>query len=118
MYTGGLNLTTDNVISILAAASLFRMQESIDECRQFMISNTEINAETAILYYNASSTYELLDVKAIVETSLQLNLLSWLNAAEDYLFLQYASVELISNIVTSPNTLCSEYFIYLMLKKW
>lgn len=114
MYSGNVILTSENVISILAIASLFLMQGLIDKCARTMIAT--IGKNNVISYYNASTAYGLPEVKRNTMQWLELNLVI---KSEDSL-LRNISPELMKDVVSSQNLLVYnyEYSVYSMLRKW
>lgn len=117
MYGGNVSLTSDNVVSILATASLFQIEELIDRCSKTMIHS--IDDKNVISYLKASTTYGLTDVKANTIQWLELNLVS-IAVKGDYSFMQDISVELMKDLVSSQTFFVfkNECSIYQMLRKW
>lgn len=117
MYGGSVVLTSDNVISILATASLFLMQELIDQCAAKMIET--IDKENVILYHDASETYGLSNVKSNALQWLELNLLICLKEENWEIFLKAISLELMTCLMSSHNFINGRlYSVYYMLRKW
>lgn len=117
MYGGDVVLTPDNVISILATASLFLMQELIDKCAKTMMGT--IDKHNAISYCNASETYGLPSVRKKVTHWLELNLIIC-SGEDDFSFLQNISVELMKDLITRQNLVLdgSDFDLYTLLRRW
>jgi len=115
-YQDEINLEPKEAISILATATLFQLQELIDECANIMIET--MNSETVISYYNAAVSYGIANVKAAAKRWLEVNLLDygWTHLP----FLKQITPELMADLVTSPNliVLQTEFCIYMLLRIW
>jgi len=115
-YQDEINLEPKEAISILATATLFQLQELIDECANIMIET--MNSETVISYYNAAVSYGIANVKAAAKRWLEVNLLDygWTHLP----FLKQVTPELMADLVTSPDliVLQTEFCIYMLLRIW
>jgi BTB/POZ domain-containing protein 13 len=115
-YQDEINLEPKEAISILATATLFQLQELIDECANIMIET--MNSETVISYYNAAVSYGIANVKAAAKRWLEVNLLDygWTHLP----FLKQITPELMADLVTSPDliVLQTEFCIYMLLRIW
>ncbi|KAH0945205.1 hypothetical protein HN011_010739 [Eciton burchellii] len=115
-YQDEINLEPKEAISILATATLFQLQELIDECANIMIET--MNSETVISYYNAAVSYGIANVKAAAKRWLEVNLLDygWTHLS----FLKQITPELMADLVTSPDliVLQTEFCIYMLLRIW
>lgn len=115
-YQDEVNLEPKEVISILATAALFQLEELIDECASVMIET--MNSETVVSYYNAAVSYGLPEVKKTAKRWLEMNLLNygWTHP----LFLKQIAPELMAELVASPDlvVLQTEFCIYMLLRIW
>lgn len=118
MYGKDPVLTGHNVVSILATASLFLMQELIDQCNSMMIETVDKN--TAVSYYNALETYGLpSSTREYLKQWLELNLMKC-SKEEDFSFLQGIPLELLKDVISSQNFVVdgTDYGSYRLLRKW
>lgn len=118
LYEGEVDLTSSNVISIVATAKLISLQELVKHCTKLMIER--IDQKTVIAYYNASMTYGLEEVKKTTEQWLHLNLVFLTEFKQDFSILQNISAELMKQLTSSPNIFIwsDELCLYRMLRKW
>lgn len=115
LYKGKISLEFNNVISIVATATHFLLEEIIQKCEKFM-SDT-MNIKTVMLYYEAAELYCLKDVKADAKKWLELGF--FIEAYENYNILKQISPEMMYEIVTSPDfVVWNEFELYKMLKNW
>lgn len=125
-YTDTIVLLPENVVSVLATATLFQHQSLIDKCLDAM--KETVDEETVIKYYNAATTYGCSRIKHAVTEWLEANLCTFLRLnllIEDRKSLSMSvlvsiPVELMTTLVKSQNLipLSDEYSIYILLKNW
>ncbi|KAJ6620118.1 Protein germ cell-less, partial [Pseudolycoriella hygida] len=104
------------VISVLATATLFQLDELINRCAEVMIET--VNAETSINYYEAACEYGVHSVKKAAFHWLLLNLLSFLQKHPQWL--QQINIELMTALVASPDLFVvqTEFTLYVLLRQW
>lgn len=120
LYHDKVTLEINNVIEILATASLFQLESLISICEEFM-KNT-VNVKTAICYYKAAKTYVVSNAMQAVEQWLHVNLVYC--CAVDHKnqsdFLKSITPGMMEELLSSPNLVVhlNEWYIYFMLRKW
>lgn len=114
-YTDELDFEVEEVLSVLAAASFFQIQDLIDKCEKLM--KERIGVDTAVAYYNASVTHNIPSAKSAAFQWLEINLTHF---SQHLSFLRTISVELMESLVWSKN-LTPNYYeseFYSLLKNW
>lgn len=117
LYKGEIDIDPQNVVSILATARLFQLEEIIKRCIEIMGEN--INSETVICYRNAELSYGISNnIKTATKRWLETNLMTW--QKENHALLKQITPELMTELISSPSLLIleSEYHIYSLLKLW
>lgn len=116
LYLDEVTLEPADVVSVLAAASLFRLDGLIDQCAEIMIET--INTETVFIYYEASCEYGLQNLKDACFKWLLVNLLC--HIMDHPKGLSQISLELMTRLVSSPDlfVMQTEFSVYALLRFW
>lgn len=116
LYKDEINMETKNVISILATATFFELQEYVNLCFEFI--KETININTVISYYKASVFYNIPVVKAETMKWLEINLIDFILRYPP--FLKDISIELMTDLILSTHlmTMQTEFSVYMFLRKW
>lgn len=116
MYSDEIKLDANDVLSVLATATLFHLEGIIARCAEVMLET--LNVETALDYYEAACQYAVLNVKRSTFEWLELNLLCAFNKHTNLLSL--ISIDLMTDLTASPNlyVIQSEYTLYSLLRTW
>ncbi|XP_030375029.1 protein germ cell-less isoform X2 [Scaptodrosophila lebanonensis] len=116
MYSDEIEIDAKDVIPVLATATLFHLDGIIDKCAEVMVDN--INAETAIQYYEAACQYGVLSVKKSTFQWFQINLLSIYNKHPN--LLRHISIDLMSALTSSHDlyVMQTEFSLYTLLRTW
>lgn len=116
LYMDEIVLEPKEVISTLATATLFQLDSLIDRCAEVMVET--INAETAVLYYEAACEYGVKVVKQTTYRWLLVNLLSvYFRAAK---WLRLISPELMEQLISNADlyVVQTEFSLYQLLRFW
>ncbi|KFB37754.1 AGAP011686-PA-like protein [Anopheles sinensis] len=116
LYMDEIVLEPKEVISTLATATLFQLDSLIDRCAEVMVET--INAETAVLYYEAACEYGVKVVKQTTYSWLLVNLLSvYFRAAK---WLRIISPELMEQLISNPDlyVVQTEFSLYQLIRFW
>lgn len=137
LYLDEVTIDPKDVISVLATATLFQLDELINRCSEVMIEtvNAEVTMtlqflnhsdvtekfpilQTSISYYEAACEYGVHSVKKSAFQWLLLNLLSFLQKHPKWL--QRIDTELMTALVSSPDLFVvqTEFTLYLLLRHW
>lgn len=116
LYSDEIEIDPKKVISVLATATIFQLDGIIDKCSEVMIETT--NAETAILYYEASCQYGVQNSKQSSFEWLETNLVGYFIKYIKHLKLM--NEDLITALVSSPNLYVfqTEFSLYILLRLW
>ncbi|XP_068146624.1 protein germ cell-less [Drosophila tropicalis] len=116
MYSDEIEIEVADVIPVLATATLFHLDGIIDKCAEVMVDN--INAETAIQYYDAACQYGVIAVKKSTFQWFQINLLSIYNKHPN--LLRNISIELMTALTASHDlyVMQTEFSLYTLLRSW
>lgn len=116
LYLDEVTLDPKTVVSVLATAALLQLDGLIEKCAEVM--NATINAETAIVYYDAAIQYGTSDVKKNAFDWLLINLLSFYSKHSKWLKL--INADLLSELIASPDLVVmqTEFALYALLKVW
>ncbi|XP_067008338.1 protein germ cell-less [Anabrus simplex] len=116
LYQDEIVLEPREVVSTLAAATLFQLEGIIEKCAELMIET--LNTETAVLYYEAACEYGLKNVKEASFRWLLVNLLCHVQLHPSKLRL--ISVELMTKLVSDPDlfVMQTEFSLYVFLRYW
>lgn len=122
LYKDDIEIIPNEVVNVLAAASLFSLEGLLNECEQIMMEN--VNVKTVFLYYDASITYGLqkvtektlkwltMNIMITSELKIQdinLNLLMKIIGSKDLMIIQ---------VETDLYTLCKRWLYYNLSKKY
>ncbi len=113
LYKDDIEIIPNDVVSVLAAASLFSLDGLLNECAQIMLEN--INLKTVCYYYEAALTY---GIQVVLEKTLQwlcLNIM--INNDIKYTDI---STHLFHKIISSNDLMIIqvETDLYTLCKKW
>lgn len=115
LYSGEINLGPKNVVSIVATAAHFLLDEMAQKCATLM--KLTMNETTVMPYYEAAELYGLTDVLSDAKKWLEVNLI--LSEYCNCRILKQISPRMMNEILNSPNLIVDEEFeIYKMLKNW
>ncbi|GLG96519.1 Protein germ cell-less [Gryllus bimaculatus] len=116
LYLDEVTLEPADVVSVLAAASLFQLDGLIDQCTEIMIET--INTETVLTYYESSCEYGLQNVKEACFKWLLVNLLCHICDCPKKLV--QIGVDLMTQLVKSPDlfVMQTEFSVYALLRYW
>ncbi|ALC40652.1 gcl [Drosophila busckii] len=116
MYSDEIEIEANDVIPVLATATLFHLDGIIDRCAEVMADT--INAETAIQYYEAACQYGVISVKKSTFQWFQINLLSIYNKHPN--LLRHISIDLMNLLTASHDlyVLQTEFSLYTLLRTW
>ena len=112
-YKDDIEIAPNDVVSVLATASLFSLDGLLNECAQIMLEN--INIQTVCYYYEASLTY---GVQIVLERCLQWLCLNIMNNNE--IKLSEISTHLFQKIISSNDLMVIqvETDLYTLCKRW
>uniref|UniRef100_A0A1A9Z5X0 BTB domain-containing protein n=1 Tax=Glossina pallidipes TaxID=7398 RepID=A0A1A9Z5X0_GLOPL len=116
LYLGEIEIDDKSVISIIAAATFFHLDNIINKCTELMADT--INADTVMSYYDAACQYNCpITVKSTFKW-LEINLLNVYAKYRNILI--YISIDLMSALISSPDlyVIESEFSLYTMLRAW
>lgn len=116
LYLGEIEIDDKSVISIIAAATLFILDNIINKCTELMADT--INADTVISYYDAACQYNCPIIRKSTFKWLEINLLSVYAKYRN--ILKYISIDLMTALISSPDlyVIESEFSLYTMLRVW
>lgn len=116
MYLGEIKLDDNNVLPMLATATLFHMESIIARCAEVMLEN--LNYGTALDYYEAACEYAVMNVKDSTFKWFELNLLYIFSKRTD--LLSQISIDLMCDLTASLQicVIQSEYSVYVLLRNW
>lgn len=116
LYFSEINIDSNQLVEILAAAKFLNLNGLIDKCTEMMTEN--ISLETAIRYYNISVVYGIPVLETSAKRWIAANLLTKASNKRD--FLKQISVDLMESLMLSADLIPreSEMIIYSMLKNW
>ncbi|KAL1766354.1 germ cell-less protein-like 1 [Sigmodon hispidus] len=114
LYSNSISISSYQVVSILATASMLQMDELIEQCGVVMTASVSI--ETVCSYYYSAENYGLQHVRSICRQWLFDNLMI---KQSDQLLLDI-SVDLMRELIASSDLLVIEVEmdVYTTLKKW
>lgn len=113
LYKADIEIMPNDVVSVLAAASLFSLDGLFNECTQIMLEN--INLQTVSYYYEASLMY---GIQVVSDKSLQWLCLNIMNNSE--IKLSEISTHLFHKIISSNDLMIIqvETDLYTLCKRW
>uniref|UniRef100_U5ETV2 BTB domain-containing protein n=1 Tax=Corethrella appendiculata TaxID=1370023 RepID=U5ETV2_9DIPT len=116
LYMDEVVLEPKEIVSILATATLFQLDNLIEQCADVMIETT--NPETAVRYYEASKEYGVKKVKESTFNWLLVNLLSFY--LKNTKWLRLIDTNLMHSLVSSPElfVMQTEFTLYTLLRYW
>ncbi|XP_046998879.1 protein germ cell-less isoform X2 [Schistocerca americana] len=116
LYMDETTLEPSDIVSVVAAATLFQLEGIIEKCGEVMLET--MCAQTAVVYYEAACEYGLNVVKENAFKFILISLLSRLNEFPDQI--KAISEELMTKLVRSVDlfVISSELSLYLFLRKW
>ncbi|XP_049807336.1 protein germ cell-less [Schistocerca nitens] len=116
LYMDETTLEPSDIVSVVAAATLFQLEGIIEKCGEVMLET--MCAQTAVVYYEAACEYGLNVVKENAFKFILISLLSRLN--EFPVQIKAISEELMTKLVRSIDlfVISSELSLYLFLRKW
>lgn len=114
LYKDDIFIKPIQVVSVLAAATLFQLDSLIQQCC-IMMTDT-LCSTTVCVYHSACVTYGVEEMRAKCFHWLTRNILT----TENITFIKDIGIELMSKIVSCPNLFVMqvEIDIYTLLKKW
>uniref|UniRef100_A0A914WTS9 BTB domain-containing protein n=1 Tax=Plectus sambesii TaxID=2011161 RepID=A0A914WTS9_9BILA len=115
LYRDEIEIDAENVVSIVAAASLLQLESVLQRCSETMADN--IKRENVLLAVETSEKYGLELLKKSCVSFLEENFCSLANEVS---FLKNLSQELLAQMLSSPNLLVieGEIDLYNIVKRW
>ncbi|XP_037948047.1 protein germ cell-less isoform X2 [Teleopsis dalmanni] len=116
LYSDDIKIEVDNVVGILATATLFHLESIIEKCSEVMLES--INAKSAVEYYDIGCAYGCLNAKKAAFDWLEKNMLSVY--PKHFKLLRSISINLMTELVSSPDlyAMQTEFSIYTLLRTW
>uniref|UniRef100_A0A1A9UKT5 BTB domain-containing protein n=1 Tax=Glossina austeni TaxID=7395 RepID=A0A1A9UKT5_GLOAU len=116
LYLGEIEIDDKSVISIIAAATLFILDNIINKCTEVMADT--INADTVMPYYDAACQYNCPTIIKSTFKWLEINLLSIYAKYRN--ILKYINIDLMTALISSPDlyVIECEFSLYTMLRAW
>lgn len=116
LYLDEITIEPNEVISILATATLFQLEGIIEQCTSVM--RDTINTKTSVKYYEAACEYGVREIKEATFKWLLVNLMSYFS--DHVRWLREVPLDLMIKLIESPDlfVIQTEFTIYILLKYW
>ena len=115
IYTGLLNISFDNILGILDAASHLQIKEAIKLCSDFLVKN--INILNCVQILKLADIYSMKSVIELTQQYLSENIVEiYQNGGDQFSQLTYEQLKYLLN--NEYLQICSELDLFLMIVKW